>query len=86
MNREQGVSKSAEKTKKKNGRIASPKITANIFLCFPPRNHLIFQAKLLVCPGQTKQFYMEEVVQMGTPILYLLVTFCFVSVRFWEAK
>lgn len=35
MNREQGVSKSAEKTKK-GGKIASPKITANIFLCFPP--------------------------------------------------
>lgn len=31
MNREQGVSKSAEKTKR-SGKIASPKITANIFL------------------------------------------------------
>lgn len=41
-----------------------------------------FPSEIAGLPGQTKQFYMEEVVQMGTPILYLLVTFCFVSVRF----
>ena len=48
MNREQGVSKSAEKTKKsgKLPRLKSPQI----FSYASPRNHLIFQAKLLVCP------------------------------------
>ena len=35
MNREQGVSKSAEKTKK-SGKIASLKITANISYASPP--------------------------------------------------
>jgi len=49
MNREQGVSKSAEKTKK-SGKIASPQITPKYFLKLPTRNHLIFQPKLPVCP------------------------------------
>ena len=61
MNREQGVSKSAEKTKK-SGKIASPKITANIFLCFPPGTIWFSKRNCWFAHvnGQTKQFYMEE--------------------------
>ena len=49
MNREQGVSKSAEKTKK-SGKIASPKITANIFLCFPPPEPFDFPSEIAGLP------------------------------------
>ena len=61
MNREQGVSKSAEKTKK-SGKIASPKITANIFLCFPPGTIWFSKRKCWFAHvnGQTKQLYVEE--------------------------
>ena len=61
-----------------------------IFSYASPRNHLIFQAKLLLCPckwaNKTVLRTWKRIVQMGTPILYLLVTFCFVSVRFWESE